>query len=387
MKSSNKVCLALTSAALTLPGMVSERAHAQAVPEKTKVGYRYTSYQEGDQPANTLAAGAAERFNIDVHQFSVVAPVSSNVAVNVSAITETLSGASPWFIQAGPDGEAQVVMSGATIEENRDELNVGASIYEESTQQNFGLSYSKENDYESVGASMSSSLWMNENNTTLDWGLSASSDTIRPTQDAAVDPGRVAEEDKNRLTLFGGFSQVITKTTVVGANVSFANYEGFLSDPYKLVMINGAPGRDSRPDKRRQWAVDVKLRNYQPKIHSALHFDYRFYRDNWAITSHTITSGIYTDLWSWKLSGRLRYYSQVGASFYRDFYIAPRADGFYSSDYRLSGYAATSLRLGVSKKIAMFELFTNYEYYNSFDGSNPALVDFAMVTAGLDLNF
>ena len=118
------------------------------------------------------------------------------------------------------------MISGATIDESRDELNVGASFYRGTSRTGIGLAYSKENDYKSLGANINNTLWYNSNNTTVDFGVSFSIDDISPTQ--APGTNRVRDEDKDSVSLFAGFSQVITKTLIVGATGSYTTYKGFL---------------------------------------------------------------------------------------------------------------------------------------------------------------
>ena len=386
MKSSKEALLVLTTAALTLPGMTPKTVHAQAVPENFTASYRFNQYQEDNQPANA-ADPEVERFNISVHQFGLSGPVSDNFAISLNALTETLSGASPWYIEPGADGETPVqVMSGATIEESRDEINLSISNYGESSRTGYGVSTSRENDYNSLSANINRTLWFNNNDTTIDFGYSFSIDEVTPTQDPLVDASRISSADKNRNTFFVGFSQVVNKGLVVGGNFSYSIHNGFLSDPYKRVTVARSLEADSRPDTRKQAALDLLLRQYFPSISTALHVDYRRYNDSWAVTSNTFSVGPYVNVGDWQVSLIARQYQQSSSNFYRAFYNAPRADGYYSSDYRLSNYEATSYRLGLSRAYEFATLYMRYEDYTS-SGDNPGLVSFNFFTLGLDYKF
>ncbi|MEO0443832.1 MAG: DUF3570 domain-containing protein [Pseudomonadota bacterium] len=390
MKKRSTALLALTTAALGLPGIVPKSANAQAVPEKFTASYRFTEYQEDAQPAavdnNVVVNEEVDRYDISVHQISIKGPASSNVEFGVDLITETLSGASPWYVIEGSDGQPVQIMSGATIEEERDEIKLNVGFYPNSSRLGFGLSYSNENDYEAIGANISNTLWLNDNNTTIDFGFSFSIDEINPTQEQGIT--RVKSEDKDSESVFLGLSQVINKTLLVGANVSYTIHDGFLSDPYKQVSVAGVLEADSRPDNRKQAALDLRLRKYLPNYATALHADYRFYDSSWDVSSHTLSLGAYKNIGTWQLVGRLRWYDQSAASFYRDFYTAPRADLFYSSDYRLSGYDALSFKVGLNKYYDFGTFYISYEDYSSTgNGSNPGLVDFNFFTIGLDYKF
>ena len=394
MKKSSNPLVVLTAAALSLPGMVPKTAHAQSAPEKYSMNYRFTQYQEEDQSGSTTDTGeGVERYDIEVHQVDFVAPVSSVVSLKFDVSTETMSGASPWFVRPNLDGKAVQVMSGATIEESRDEYGLSANFYHENKRVGLGFRRSTENDYDSNSLNLNASVWLNGNNTTIDVGFSFSDDTVTPTQAPFIDPNRVQKEEKNSESLSITVSQIVNKTLLVGGGLTYANYDGFLSDPYKLTFVENNIQRDNRPDRRSQVSIDLNLRKYFEKLSGALHTDYRFYDNSWGVSSHTLAFGWYQNFNTWQLSTRLRLYDQTAANFYRNFYQVARADGYYSSDYRLSAFGATSYRIALSKNYD-FGVFTiAYENYNSGEGFdsdnelNPGLVDFSFFTLGFDYNF
>lgn len=386
--------MALTAAALALPGIAPKTSLAQTVPDKTTIGYRYTEYKESDQPASsTTASEDVERYDISIHQFRLELPVSSSISVNLDAAKESMSGASPWYVAEGADGTPIQVMSGATIEEERDDVSAAINLYSDSTRTGIGVARSTENDYTSNSANLNTTIWTKSKNTTFDIGISFSDDEIKPTQSLSLDPNRTIEESKTSQSISVGFSQVINKNTLMGVNFSYARYEGFLSDPYKLASVNGVLFRDSRPDEKNQSALDVKFRRYLPKQAAALHADYRFYDNDWGVESNTFSIGWHQNIYSWQAYTQLRWYDQKAANFYRNFYQAERADGYYSSDYRLSSYGAISVKLGISKSFGFGKLSVSYENYNSGKGTqtegdlNPGLVDFELISAGIDYKF
>ncbi|MFT6389720.1 MAG: hypothetical protein ACJAUP_003113 [Cellvibrionaceae bacterium] len=389
MKVKNKKLVALTTAALSLPGMIPKASQAQTIPENFTASYRFTEYKEDDQDG--VVEGSPQRYDISIHQLSLVAPVSSQVSFNVDASTESMSGASPWLVASDADEKPVQVMSGATIEESRDDISFAANFYQEKARIGLGISRSTENDYDSTSANINTSVWFNGKNTTLDVGFSFSDDTITPTQKSGIT--RVTEEDKDSNSLALGLSQVINKTLLVGAGFSYASYDGFLSDPYKLAEVEGVRVFDSRPDSKDQFSLDFKLRKYLTKYSAAIHADYKYYDNNWGISSHTVNVGWYQNIQMWQFSTSVRWYDQSSANFYQNFYTAERADGYYSSDYRLSAYGALSYRLGLSKSYEFGTFKITYENYNSGKGTqsdgdlNPGLVDFQFITLGFDYKF
>lgn len=391
MKTKNKKLMALTTAALSLPGMIPKFAKAQTIPENFTASYRFTEYKEDDQAASTTLDGeSVQRYDINIHQFSLVAPVSSEISLNLDASTETMSGASPWVV-VNDNGKPVQVMSGATIEESRDDISFAANFYQEKARIGLGIARSTENDYESNSANINASIWFNGKNTTIDAGFGFSDDEITPTQAAGIT--RVSNEEKSSESFSLGFSQVMNKTLLLGAGFGYATYDGYLSDPYKLAEVGGVRRPDSRPDSKNQIALDFKLRKYIPNYSAAIHADYRFYDNNWGISSHTLGLGWYQNINTWQLSTSIRWYDQSAANFYRNFYTTERADGYYSSDYRLSAYGALSYRLGLSKSYEFGTFKISYENYNSGKGTqssgdlNPGLVDFQFITLGFDYKF
>ena len=70
-------------------------------------------------------------------------------ALTVTALTESLSGASPWGTQMGSDGQSELIMSGASISESRQDLTVKYTSYSSTYSTSFHGGLSQENDYRS----------------------------------------------------------------------------------------------------------------------------------------------------------------------------------------------------------------------------------------------
>ena len=110
--------------------------------------------------------------------------------------------------------------------------------------------------------------------------------------------------------------------------LSLTGQSGYLSDPYKL--------QDSRPDEKTQIAFSNSLRYFFIKADGALQSDYRYYRDDFGIRSHTLDLSWFQNVTrSFKIVPMLRYYSQSAADFYTniDDFLKPLSES-QSSDYR-----------------------------------------------------
>lgn len=85
--------LALSTTALALPGIV----HADAPPVQNTLSYKISNYKEDDLARKEVLFGDRGRYDIDAHQFQLIAPVGRDYALQIDANYESLSGASPWF--------------------------------------------------------------------------------------------------------------------------------------------------------------------------------------------------------------------------------------------------------------------------------------------------
>ena len=268
--------------------------------------------------------------------------------------------------------------------------------------------YSLEPDFKSSFGSINLSHEFNEKHTTVSAGYSlTSNDITRSSADHgshhATDPNHNPTDypELREESVFHGFStsiaQVLGKNTLFQATASYTNQSGYLTNPYKFVYVRGEitpeeyyylwqapPGevdwksvtdlevvgielfRERRPDERNQWAFSGRLNQHIPALDASLHFDYRYYFDDWGIDSHTFELKWYQPLpFGIMAAPSIRYYSQSQADFFAPYFLAPRADGYYSSDFRLSGFGALSGGITFSKQFTKgIRLEAGFEYYS-----------------------
>lgn len=380
---------ALTAAALALPGL------AQA---ETQTDLLYSHYQEADLPSSAAqTGGATERYRIDSLMFRLATPVADH-PLTVNATVETMSGASPWYIR--PDevsGRVVQVMSGASIDETRVDVQGTLGVEFAGLPWNLALGISNENDYRAINGGIETEYTPTEANYTLSGGIGYSYDKLDPTRGLSS-PTVIDEADKDSLSLYGGASWIIDAQTVLQTTLSYGLHDGYLSDPYKASWITSRTNyvADSRPGERNQIALSARLRHYIGSLGAALHADYRYYTDDWEIESHTLElawNQVIGD--SLRITPSIRWYSQSQAEFYAPYYENVRADGYASSDYRLSPYGAIALRLDVRKAIADWEFGGGVEWYDasadyaieSVKFENPGLVEFFGINLRLSRRF
>jgi hypothetical protein len=382
MKSSS--LLALTASALALPG-VAPSTRADAPPTSSSIAYRISNYKEDSLPAEYLLAGSSDRYDITIHQFQLLTPVGENHALTLNSSVESMSGASPWYAVATADGDKSIVMSGATIHEERRDYNLGLRRYLDNGSLGFSLGVSQENDYESQSVGVDVERHFNNNLTTLAGGISYSSDDINPSD--AILFNRVNDESKSTSSAYFSLSQIINRNTLYQSSLNITSHNGYLSDPYKL--------QDRRPDSRMQISWSNSYRHYIPEFEGVLHLDLRLYHDDFGINSLTFETAWYKDLGDFfKIAPRIRYYSQSTADFFTPANDFSGIQIFNSSDYRLAGYGAISGAMQVNAVVNevtvsfVIERYLTDGSYSFYDSStSPALVNFTRMTLGFEYSF
>jgi len=380
-KEQHPTILALTSSALLLPGY--QYAKADAPPEFTELGVRYSKYEEDDISSQNAFAGASERYKIDITQFHLLGPVGDNWSLALDVQYEDMSGASPWFVGEITPGDPKVIMSGASISDTRTDVSVTTRYYYDRGNAGFNYTHSDEDDYESDAIGLDASLNSEDGQSTYSVAVSASDDTIEPTQ--GVWPTNTLKDSKDIRSAWIGVSRIVSKRAVVRFGLSYTFREGFLTDPYKRY--------DSRPDERKELTASAGYRHFFSGRNAALHADYRYFDDDWGISSHTIDLAWHKNLSSQsQVIPFIRYYSQDEADFFGN--IADRSLRYYADDYRLSAFGALSAGLRFNHSVGNWRINVAGERYKSsgdwgiYGGDeSPGLVDYWRAGIGLDYLF
>jgi hypothetical protein len=373
--------IALSSAAMSLP------VFAASQPVETTVSLKASTYKEDDISSQAVISGANSRYDIDIGQFRLVAPVGSNWSIEAGYAQETMSGASPWATLLGVNGDQSLIMSGATIRDSRSAADLTLIHYSEDRSISLGLAHSDEDDYEAKAITLGGEWEFNNKLSTLSLGFSYSTDDLSPVD--AVAFGRIVEAEKRTRSMSVGYSRVINKVSAISSTLNITQHDGYLSDPYKL--------RDVRPDERTEWALSLRYRRFFDNRNAALHLDYRYFNDDWGIDSHTIYSAWYQSIGArFQIAPNIRLYSQREADFYLavDNFSLPRTTA-QSSDFRLSGYGAWSLGLKAIFRADTWDVTLSYDQYSAdeskglsaSDTEHPALLDFQLTSIGFNFRF
>ena len=296
---------------------------------------KYEEYQED-----------SDRIRVEAHYLRVEKDLGVNTTVSVVGLVDTITGSTPTGEPIHASDPDQVPLE--ELEDRRKSAVVNLEHKSGDNAFTFELSYSDESDYLSQGGTASYKRELNKNNTTLQLGYSFLDDELSAV--TLRDP-----EIKTSHDLFFGVSQVVDPSTVVRANIAYGQENGYLADPYKIVLKSVEilpdfflPIRfpENRPRSREKWIFFTEaMRDIDP-FKASMQASYRYFSDDAGIDSHTFTIE-----WFQKLSDKVilrpsyRYYKQSAANFYHydldQTSIIPdrglRGTGpFYSSDHRLS---------------------------------------------------
>lgn len=353
---------ALTTSALAIPGIVTP-ARADTPIEQASAAYAFSYYKEDDLKNSRFSGtGSQQRYEVLTDQLEFDFPVSQRMDVGVDFLYEKMSGASPWYVEANGTERVQV-MSGATIDDTRYDLSADLDYYLEDAKDTFSGGFSKEQDYLSVHGGMGTERSYFDKNTTLSLSGAFAYDWIDP-NNPNLSLARPKSGEKWSLDFFGGISQLLTRASAIQVTGNFKYSNGYLSDPYKAIRgIGPSDGllSDRRPSEKHQGNIMVRYRHhfaFHDLFPASLHLDYRFYGDDWKVTSHTFELGWHQGFGWLTIVPAVRYYSQSKAEFYDTLLAAGAAEndpGDRSSDYRLSPYGAISWK--VKAEAALEDVF------------------------------
>jgi hypothetical protein len=194
-----------------------------------------------------------------------------------------------------------------------------------------------------------------------------------------------------------GITQVLSKSAVLQGSFGYTSSTGYLENAYKIVSFISrgealglsADGQqlynpalthiyEQRPNERNQFNWTLGFIHHIPVLDAALHTDYRFFQDDWGISSHTFETAWEQPLGKgWSVTPRFRYYSQSAADFYYPYVNCNDQQGVlcakslknFSSDHRLSAFGALSGGIVLSKQFAKGVTFEASGEYYTHQGS------------------
>ncbi len=259
---------------------------------------------------------------------------SENFALEANYFVDKVSGAS-----------IDVLSQASVIKDERKQKTLSLDYIHDKTQYNLSYTNSTERDYISNTTHFSLSQDMFGDLTTVTLGFTDSRNKVGENNGGTNTPKIEWLGHATSRSYEGGLSQILTKNLIAGATVEIITDQGLLSNPYRSIRyvvdpsinpLGYALGSQVYPNTHTSTAGEVRAKYYLP-YRAAASVSYRYFSDTWGIRANTIELG-YTQPVSnkWIFEGRLRHYSQNGATFYSDLFPFANSQNFEARDQNLA---------------------------------------------------
>ena len=328
------------------------------------VTFQYLQYDENNN-----------RTSVSAPSVSINKDFGTDYTLNLSLTIDAVSGATPTYYIFDTTSGASAYSRGKGIDaddvrygnvqysdtrkapsllfttrfDNRDELKVGAN-------------YSSENDFYSTEGSLEYMHWLDSSkNSSISFGASYQANEIlvgcKYNEECDASSGASQKMDAQVINAQVSFFQNINASSYFKASFYSITEGGYLSNPYyNIVRNNNGITADvvaeRRPDSRQAYGAMLKYANALTSD-TTIHLSYRFYDDNWDITSNTLDSDLYYELaQDWIFNLGLRVYSQSAASFYNGSSRYFSDETYASSDKRLSEFISYTYKVNVDYSIS-----------------------------------
>ena len=197
-----------------------------------------------------------------------------------------------------------------------------------------GYYLSSEVDYVGQQLTVSHNRDFDEQRLNLSAGVSYGWDAIKPLAD---DDTQGSPDHKNTVHFNAVATRVLSPVMVLRVGFEYNIVDGLQHNPYRNVYAGGTNVAERHPDQRHRCDAFAKLNRYMGN-RSSLKVHYRFYNDDWGISSHEagtqlsqhVTRGLFATY-------QYRFYTQTPARFQREEYeTTSGVDGYLTGDYRMS---------------------------------------------------
>lgn len=217
-----------------------------------------------------------------------------------------------------------------------------------------GASSSSEYDYQSFGLNAGFSKKTKDRSGEFSARLQGYFDQVKLITPVELRPGGGSDDDSygsdNRTTIAGSLSwlQVINKNLQVMLLADLVHQQGFLSLPfYRVYFKDGTVHQEKLPDSRFKIPLGFRA-NYFLGDHIIIRTYYRFYKDDWGITSHTANIEVPVKITPFiSVSPFYRFYNQSAVKYFAPYQQHTSADTYYTSNYDLSKFNSNFLGAGI----------------------------------------
>lgn len=212
-----------------------------------------------------------------------------------------------------------------------------------------GISTSAEYDYFSVGGNLGFTKYSRNKNTEFNVKAMAFFDTwkiILPVELRNNPDPKYKQGDKKPRTSYNlGFalSQVVNRNFQLALLLDLGYQQGLLATKFNRVYFNDNAATvksENLPDTRFKIPVGIRANYFMGDILVVRGY-YRYYRDNWDISSHTFSLEPTIKLNAFSsISVPYRYYTQTASEYFQPIYKHSLDDQYFTSDYDLSSFSS-----------------------------------------------
>ncbi len=215
-----------------------------------------------------------------------------------------------------------------------------------------GVSSSTEYDYLSFGANVGISKKTKDKNGEFSGRLQAFVDQVHliAPEELRGTSNILDHGNANRTTIVGSlaWSQVINKNLQIMLLTDVVHQQGFLSLPfYRVYFRDGSVHQEKLPDRRLKIPIGFRA-NYFLGDRFVIRTYYRYYKDDWGVSSHTVNLEIPVKLTPFlSISPFYRYYNQTAVDYFKPYGVHTAQDQFYTSNYDLSKFNSNFFGAGI----------------------------------------
>jgi hypothetical protein len=382
------------------------KEYKKRVLDQTEVKLLSSYYaQDGENAAVTGGRGTEELTDV-APGITVSVPLNDDDVLTIDASVSAYTSASSSNINPFDGSQPADPFVASTGASSQDVWfgfsgNYSHSSDDRNTIISGNASFAVEYDYVSAGFGGSITKLFNEKNTEVQLKANVFIDTWNPiypiefregfninnysysgTTNYAPDFTKFENLGRNSYSIGTSFSQVLSKKIQTIFLADLILQDGLLSTPHQRVYFSDIPetlvenfslGNDIErlPDSRFKMAL-ANRSSFYINQNFILRSYYRFYSDDWGITSHTMEITLPIKLFGNALTlyPSYRFYNQTAADYFYAYKEALSTDAFYTSDYDLAKYSAHQYSMG----------FKYYDPYNKF-----SLGGFGLKSISLDV--
>ena len=404
-----------------------DTTYKKRVLEAAEIELLFSLYSQDGQNAAVSGGEGTEELTDATSSIVVKIPLNPDdvltVDVGISAYTSASSSnvnpfdgdpnnnASPFSASSGASKQDVLVHFNPSYQHSSEDRNKIYSV------QGY---ISSEYDYFSIGFGGGYTRLFNEKNTEISANVLVYLDSWSPQYpielrngfadnrivgSGSYDPSFTVFDKENRNSYAFSFSisQILSKRMQGSLFMDLVSQKGLLSAPHQRVYFGDvndffiedfqlADDVEQLPQNRFKIPIGGRL-NYYLNDRLVLRSYYRFYSDDWGITSHTASLEVPVKLTdAFTVYPAYRYYTQTASDYFYEKEAALSTTDFYTSDYDLSAYNAHQYGIGIrykdiftKAKILKFGLKAldlRFTKYDRSDGLNAFIVSLGTTFVG-----